>query len=65
MLAIFIQDITIGGQIDTFERLVTKLKYGVKDTGQICNLPKILSDKLLWIVIDGQKSNFSGRFKWV
>jgi len=26
-------------QIDTIERLRTKLKYGVKDRDQICSLP--------------------------
>ena len=52
MSSIFIQDITIGtkltwhwkvrDQIDTIERLKTKLKYIVKNKNQIYSLPKIL-----------------------
>ena len=48
MSSIFIQDITVKtkltqnwkvrDQIDTIERLETKLKYGVKDRDQICSL---------------------------
>ena len=50
MSSIFIQDITVEtnltwdwkvrDQIDTIEKLETKLKYGVKDIDQICSLPK-------------------------
>ena len=29
----------VGSQIDAIEMLMTKLKYGVKDKNQLCNLP--------------------------
>ena len=33
-------------QIDTIERLGTKLKYNVKDRDQICNLPNNLKNDM-------------------
>ena len=55
MSSIFIQDIIVGtkltwdwkvrDQIDTIEKLGTKLKYGVNDRDQIYSLPKKILDK--------------------
>ena len=38
-------------QIDTFERLMTKLKYNENVRDQICNLPKKVKKKKINILI--------------
>ena len=60
MSTIFIQEITVGtkltqyqkvrDQIDTTERIETKLKYSVKDKDQICSLPFILLGSLYYFI---------------